>query len=206
MTTADMTVFIADDDAAMRDSLEALLTARGLAAEAFPSGDALLERMTDGVRGCVLLDYRMPGRDGLAILGEIQKLACPPPVIIITAHGDVSVAVRAMKTGAFDFIEKPWATQDLFAIIDRALAVEAERLETVTVRETARQRLAALTPRERDVMRGLIEGASNKVIARKLDLSPRTVEFHRARVLEKTGAANIADLVRLALTAGDAMT
>ncbi|MGD2131389.1 MAG: response regulator [Maricaulaceae bacterium] len=198
----DQRVFVADDDDGVRDALAALLEARRMPYETFASGDELIARLGEPARGCALVDYRMPDKTGLDVIEALAALPAAPPVIMITAHGDVELAVAAMRAGAFDFIEKPWETEALFKAIDRALETDRTRAEDEQARADARERIDRLTPRESEVMRELITGAANKVVARRLDLSPRTVEFHRARVFEKTEVQSVAELVRLAFAAG----
>lgn len=195
------TVYVVDDVAGMRDSLGELLKAWGYGFEALPSGDALLQTLTPETAGCVLLDYSMPGMNGLTTLGALRSAGIPIPVVMITAHGDVGLAVEAMKAGAFDFLEKPWTKDTLKAAIIRALERDRTQRSAERQRQQAEAVLESLTPREHDVFEELITGASNKVIARRLDISPRTVEFYRANVLEKAGVDGVAGLVRLAFMA-----
>lgn len=203
-TSADNTqcVFIADDDDGLRDSLEALFESIDQQVRLFESGDELLERLEGGESGCILLDYTMPGRDGLETLQALKDRNVPMPVIMMTAHGDINLAVSAMKAGALDFIEKPWAKDELFKLVERAMRLDQDTRAEADARDHARGLVETFTPRELQVFDELIKGASNKVIARTLDLSPRTVEFYRSNVLEKSGCTSIAALVRLAYAAG----
>ncbi len=196
------TVFVVDDDPGIRDSLSALFDAHCVAHEGFPSAEAFLERLGSPHQGCALVDCRMPALDGVETMRRLRAEGRTLPVIMMTAHGDVDLAVRAMKAGAMDFIEKPWARQTLFDAIEIAFERDARNRSQIADNERARDLIAGLTPREQDVYAELIQGASNKVIARRLDLSPRTVEFHRARIFEKTDTDNVAELVRLAYRAG----
>lgn len=191
------TVFVIDDDEAVRQSTCALLESNGLNTQPFESAEAFLASSKNSQTGCILLDYRMPGLDGLSALPLLRQ-ACPVlSVIMVTAHGDVSVAVKAMKSGAIDFLEKPWEMGSLLGVIRRALDASQHRAAIMAERNEARARIERLTPRELDVFNELITGSPNKIIAYRLSLSPRTVEFHRARVLEKTGAHSVAELVTL---------
>jgi two-component system, LuxR family, response regulator FixJ len=197
------TVFVVDDDAGIRDSLCELMLAAGKTCRAFGSGDAFLASLSGDERGCVLLDEAMPGLSGTQVLERLVERAAILPVIMITAHGDVRLAVSAMRAGAWDFLEKPWRSENLLAAIEGALRHEsALHLQDQRQAEAVR-RIASLTPRERQVFERLVCGETNKHIARKLDLSPRTVEFYRAKVLEKADTDNVAGLVRLAFAAGD---
>ena len=195
------TIYIVDDVAGMRDSLGELLKAWGYGFQALSSGEALLQTLSPETAGCVLLDYSMPGLNGLKTLEALREAGIPLPVVMITAHGDVGLAVEAMKAGAFDFIEKPWTRDTLKAAILRALDRDRTQRSAERQRQQAEAVLDTLTPREQDVFQELITGATNKVIARRLDISPRTVEFYRANVLEKAGVEGVAGLVRLAFMA-----
>lgn len=195
-------VFVVDDDDAVRDSLEALLMVCGYDPEVFPTGVAFLDGCEDHGAGCVLLDIRMPGMDGMEVQAQLSVRRPDLPVIMITGHGDVTMAVRAMKAGAVDFIEKPIREETLLESIEAALQMAREAGRQQTVGADARGRIERLTPREREVMEMLVIGRPNKIIAQALDCSPRTVEIHRARVMEKMSARSIPHLVRLALAAG----
>lgn len=195
-------VFIADDDDGLRDSLAALFDSVDQSVSLFESGDALLNDLSGDEAGCILLDYSMPGRDGLETLKALKAREVCMPVIIMTAHGEIALAVSAMKAGALDFIEKPWAKDELLKLVDRAKRLDLDTRAEQESRALAAELVDSFTPRELQVFDELIKGASNKVIARTLDLSPRTVEFYRSNVLEKSGNTSIAALVRLAFTAG----
>jgi two-component system response regulator FixJ len=200
--TGDLSVFIVDDDEFVRDSLQALLDASGYTTGSYDSGVAFLEVAKDLGKGCVLLDVRMPKMDGLEVQVRLRGLRPDLPVVIITGHGDVPMAVRAMKAGAVDFVEKPFAEGMLLECVERALSM-AERSEQVDAfGEAARASVDKLTPREHDVLEQLVIGRPNKVIAYELGISPRTIEIHRARIMEKMGADSLSHLVRLALAAG----
>ncbi len=195
------TVFIVDDDEAVRDSLSALLEAEGFAAETFESAKAFLAGFAPKDTCCVVADIRMPDMDGLELQEEIIRKGWGLPVIIITGHGDVPLAVRAMKAGAVDFIEKPFDDGALKVSIERGLEQSRKaRGENVQAQE-AETRISQLTAREREVMEHLVAGRPNKVIAHRMDISPRTVEVHRGRVMEKMQARSLSDLVRMALAA-----
>jgi two-component system response regulator FixJ len=200
--TCDLTVFIVDDDEAVRDSLEALLEASDYVTAGFPSGPAFLDICETENKGCVLLDVRMPKMDGLEVQERLLKIRPDLPVVIITGHGDVPMAVKAMKAGAVDFVEKPFTEDEILESVDRALKI-AERAEHATaMADTAREKVQRLTPRECDVLEQLVIGRPNKVIAYELGISPRTIEIHRARIMEKMDARSLSHLVRLALAAG----
>lgn len=198
--TDELTVFIVDDDEAVRDSLDALLGAEGLRSQAFATGEAFMAACTPESRGCVLLDVRLPGVDGLTLQQRLGDGGIRLPVIIMTGHGDIPMAVKAMKAGAADFIEKPFDDGRLMETVRRAL--KAAAAPPAGADETARRRLARLTPRETDVLKGLVKGRLNKIIAYELGISPRTVEIHRARVMEKLGVKSLSEVVRIALAAG----
>ena len=196
------TICIVDDDEAVRDSLQALLEAEGFEVAVFASARDFLDGAAAPV-GCLVTDLRMPGLNGLELMAVLAERHRPPPVIMITGHGDVPMAVRAMKLGAVDFIEKPFDTRTLVARIHEALrTAEPGAHAQAAAGADLRDRLALLTAREREVLEHLVIGRSNKAIARALEISPRTVEIHRARVMEKMAVGSLAGLVRLALAAG----
>lgn len=195
------TIFIVDDDAAVRDSLSALLEADGFATETFESAKAFLAGYKPKDACCVIADIRMPDMDGLELQEEIIRRAWGLPVIIITGHGDVPLAVRAMKAGAVDFIEKPFDDDVLRASIERGIAQSKRTRGESALSQEVGARMAELTAREREVMEHLVAGRPNKVIAHRMDISPRTVEVHRGRVMEKMHARSLSDLVRMALAA-----
>jgi two-component system, LuxR family, response regulator FixJ len=197
-------VHVIDDDEAVRHSLAFLLEAAGLAVRTYDSAPPFL-RVAAGLRaGCVLTDVRMPDMDGLALQRRLLEMGVRLPVIVMTGHGDVPIAVQALKAGAADFIEKPFDDDALLAAVHAALAADRRDREREAEAERIAARLARLTPRERQVFDRLVAGQQNKAIAHDLGASPRTVEVHRARVMEKMGARGLPELVRMALgAAGD---
>ncbi len=195
-------VHVVDDDEAVRRSASMLLASCGLEAQTHASAEELLSRL-DGLRpGCLVIDIRMPGMDGLALQLELAARGSRLPVIVVTGHADVGLAVRAMKAGAVDFIEKPYSVEDLINAVTTALSRMADTRQTLAHADAAAQRVASLTPRERDVLIRLVEGRPNKVIAHDLGISPRTVEIHRANLMEKLGCRSLAEAVRVAIAAG----
>jgi two-component system, LuxR family, response regulator FixJ len=198
-------VHVVDDDAAVRRSLALLLRSAGFAVETYESGDMFLRAAStpEGLRfGCVLLDLRMPGMDGFAVQREMAARGLGLPVVVVTAHGDVPLAVQAMRAGASDFIEKPYAGEAIIRAAEAAFARGEEERARSREAADAAARVSALTPREADVLRGLVAGRQNKVMARDLGISPRTVEIHRANLMEKLGVGSLSEAVRLALAAG----
>jgi two-component system response regulator FixJ len=195
-------ILIVDDDADVRDSLRALLESAGFEVRDFDCAKAVLAEgaLTNGA--CLIADIRMPDMDGLTLQEELVNRRVGIPVIIVTGHGDVPLAVRAMRAGAVDFIEKPFDDELLLKSIERALQVGKENRNQASFAEAATARVAELTDRERQVLERLVAGQPNKVIAYELDISPRTVEIHRAHVMEKMQARSLSDVVRLALAAG----
>jgi two-component system, LuxR family, response regulator FixJ len=198
--TAERTVHVVDDDAAVRRSLERLLDAAGFRAVSYDTPMAFLDSAPGLLSGCVLLDVRMPGMDGLALQARLAKLDNHLPVIVMTGQGDVQTAVRAMKAGAVDFIEKPYDDEVLVKAIELALSMPRQSDRTREAAEAA-QRVAALSPRERQVLDALVAGRPNKVIAYDLGISARTVEVHRARMMERLGVRQFAEAIRLAVMA-----
>jgi two-component system response regulator FixJ len=195
-------VYIVDDDEAVRDSLAVLLESKAYAVRSFGSAPEFLEAAPSLPAGCLIVDIRMPEMDGLELQQRLNERTLDFPIIVITGHGDVPLAVRAMKAGAVDFIEKPFATD---TILD-SLAAACSRLAAPGAQDPAKgaaaSKLALLSPRERQVLDGLLAGLPNKSIAYDLEISPRTVEIHRARVMDKMGARSLSELIRLTLTAG----
>lgn len=200
--TTSKAVHVVDDDDAVRDSLEALLLASGFETVTHAHGLAFLDVYNPDATLCVLLDVRMPQLSGLDVQERLAQKGDTPPVIMITGHGDVTMAVKAMKNGAFDFVEKPFNPKALVERVEAAVRWATTNRAERQRAEDALSRLGTLTPREMDVLKQLLIGHPNKVIARELGLSPRTVEVHRARVMEKTGAESLSHLVRMAIAAG----
>jgi two-component system response regulator FixJ len=192
-------IFIVDDDPAVRDSLEILLKSHGHSVRSFDSALAFLASDAPSQLGCVLADVRMPQMDGLELQEKLKEQGSALPVILMTGHGDVPLAVRAMKTGAIDFLEKPFEDSELIESVRRGLEHARVAGEANASARLAGERLTQLTERERQVLDLLVAGKPNKVIAYDLSISPRTVEIHRARVMEKMGARSLADLVRMSL-------
>jgi len=193
-------IYIVDDDEALRDSLVWLLESSGYRAEAFASADAFLKMFSAELMGCLLLDVRMPGMSGLELFEELQRRHCALPVIFITGHGDVPMAVSALKKGAVDFIEKPFGDRDMLALIEESLAGERLGRERRLLEAMTSRRLAGLTQREREVLDLIISGKLNKQIADVLGISIKTVEVHRARVMEKMEVSSLAELVQSVLS------
>src|SRR6202047_73338 len=195
-------VYVIDDDEAMRDSLDFLLGAADFHVTLFESAHKFLDAISTVDFGCVVSDVRMPGIDGIELLKRLKANRSGLPVVIMTGHGDVPLAVEAMKLGAIEFLEKPFEDDRLIGMIEAALrqAEPGVKSEAITLEITSR--IATLTPRERQVMDGLIAGLSNKLIAREYDISPRTIEVYRANVMTKMQAASLSELVRLAMRAG----
>ncbi|TLG73721.1 response regulator FixJ [Methylocystis sp. B8] len=193
------TIYIVDDDSAVREALQLLLESEGYAVSGFPSASAMLSSLGPESAGCVIADVRMPGLSGLDLIVEMKSRNLRLPIIIITGHGDVPLAVEAMKRGAVDFLEKPFDDEALFAAVKRALLPDATAQENRTEESHAPERFMLLTKRERQILERLVEGRSNKVIAHDLDISVRTVEAHRANVMAKMRVKNLAELVRMFL-------
>jgi len=195
----DPIVWVVDDDEAMRSSLKWLIESVGMRVESFASATAFLERHYPGRFGCLLLDVRMPGMSGLELLDRLRSDQMLPPTIIITGHGDVPMAVRALKAGAVDFIEKPFNDEVLLDSIRRAVMAEEKRRITSSEVSRINDRITHLTPRENEVMLMVTMGRSNKEIANSLGVSAKTIEAHRARVMEKMQAGSLAELVRMVI-------
>ena len=195
-------IHVVDDDAAMRDSLAFLLDVNGFKPLVYDSAGALLAASPIDALSCVVSDIRMPGMNGIELVRELKGKGCACPVILVTGHGDVALAVEAMKAGAVDFIEKPFDDAILLTAIRTALEAPPATQGDSAAKLEAEARLAELSPRERDVLRGLVAGKINKVIAHDLSISPRTVEVYRANLMAKTGARSMSELMRIALAAG----
>jgi two-component system, LuxR family, response regulator FixJ len=198
---AEKRVYLVDDEAAVRRSVGFLLKTSGYEVEGYESGEDFLKAAAHLAPGCVLLDVRLLGLDGLAVQQALKDRGIVLPVVIITGHGDVALAVRAMKAGAVDFLEKPFEKTALIASIENALRRNEGREELTRMADQARAQLNVLTPREHDVLNGLVEGQSNKVIAYDLGISPRTVEIHRANLMSKLAVNSLSDALKIAFTA-----
>jgi two-component system response regulator FixJ len=194
-------VYVIDDDPAMRDSLDFLLGSAGFKVTLFETAADFLDVHTGLRFGCLISDVRMPGIDGMDLLRRLKANASPMPVIIMTGHGDIPLAVEAIKLGALDFIEKPFEDERLIRMIEAVLQQNPNAKSGVISAEIA-SRIASLSQRERQVMDGLVAGLSNKLIAREHNISPRTIEVYRANVMTKMQAHNLSELIRLALRAG----
>jgi two-component system response regulator FixJ len=195
-------VYVVDDDDGVRDALEVLLTAYGYTVRGFARGLEFLDEAPSLAGGCAIVDVHMPGIDGIALQRRLSELNLKLPVIVMTGQGDVQTAVNAMKAGAVDFVEKPVARAAILAGIEQALHRFVEPPPADRAHTVVDGRLRLLSPRERQVLEGIVKGQPNKVIAQNLLLSPRTVEIHRARVMDKMQAQNLSELIRLALAAG----
>ncbi|MEO5338402.1 MAG: response regulator [Magnetospirillum sp. WYHS-4] len=196
--------FIVDDDAAICDALSVHLGMAGIAVRTFLSAEAFLDAVDPDQPGCAVIDIRMPGMDGLDLQREMNRRGLVLPVIVITGHGDVPAAVAAFRSGALDFLQKPFDEEVLIERIREGIAKDVEQRRTAIEVAEIRQRVASLSPRERQVMDRVAEGDSNKVVALKLGIGVRTVETHRARVMEKTGAKSVSELARMRIRLQDA--
>ncbi|WP_341676279.1 response regulator transcription factor [Niveibacterium sp. SC-1] len=202
----EQTVHIVDDDEALRDSLIWLLESEGHTVATYASGEEFLQAWTPELSGCLLLDVRMPGMSGLEIFDRLIALHNTLPVIFITGHGDVPMAVSALKRGAADFIEKPFNDRDMLKLIEQSLAQAREQAASREAGAATARRIEALTSREREVLQLIVGGRLNKQIADELGISIKTVEVHRARVMEKMGVESLAELVQLVLAAESGRT
>ena len=198
---ADDIVYVVDDDPPVRAALEMLIRSQQLAVESFPNAAAFLDSFKPGQPGCLVLDIRMPGMSGLDLQTELERRGSDLPIIFLTGHGDIQMAVQALKAGAQDFLEKPFRDQTLLDCIHRALEEGRESRDKRERAEDVQRRVASLTPRENEVLQRIIEGQPNKVVASELSLSERTIEIHRSRVMSKMGARSLAQLVRLMMQA-----
>jgi FixJ family two-component response regulator len=195
-------VYVVDDDDAFRDSLRWLLESGGYRVEAYESAESFLDVCQPVGGACLVLDVRMHGKTGLELQQELRHRAVNLPVIFVTGHGDVPMAVNALKNGAFDFIEKPFKDEVLLALIGKAVEAQAAARFDEVQRQTTATRLATLTPREREIMERVIAGKRNKIIADELGISVKTVEIHRGRVMEKMGADSLATLMQMVMPRG----
>ncbi len=196
------TVYVVDDDRDVRRSLSFMLSADQIRSHPFASGADFIDALPDLDPGCVLLDLRMPGMDGFAVISEMAERMVDWPVIVMTGHGDIPVAVRAMKQGAIDFIEKPFTEETLHHSLGQGMEILADREAQGRKRRDAHQRVDLLTTREREVLQALLAGESNKLIAQRLGISLRTVEMHRGNMMDRLQVASLAEALTLALEAG----
>ncbi|HEX7036884.1 MAG TPA: response regulator transcription factor [Pseudomonadales bacterium] len=197
MTDNRPTIFVVDDDEPVRDSIGMLLETEDMPYETFPDAQSFLDAYDPSRRGCLVLDIRMPGMSGLELQARLREMNATLPIVFITGHGDVPMAVEAMKRGAVDFIRKPFRDEELLDRINEALQVEAGQRAVATSLAEIRAKIETLTPREREVFDRVAQGQANKVVAIDLGISERTVEIHRSQVMHKTGARSLADLVRM---------
>ena len=195
------TAYVVDDDEAIRTLWRWLMESNGIAVETFASAQGFIEAYREGAPGCVVLDVRMPGMSGLELQDYLKQRGIDIPIVFVSGRGDVPTAVNALKGGAVDFIQKPFGYREVVGIIEKAFRRDAEVREQHARRAQVASRIAALTEREHEVMRRVIDGKQNKVIASELDISVKTVEFHRAKVMEKMGVGSVAELVQLTLQA-----
>lgn len=195
-------VHVVEDDPDVLHSIQLLLTAEGFAVKTYASAENFLDLVDATAQGCVVTDVRMPGISGVELLSKIKERGLATPVVVITAHGDIPLAVHAMKLGAVDLLEKPFRPDVLISSIRQALARRQGDQESETAQENLK-RLSTLSARESDVLKGLLKGLPNKIIAHELGISPRTVEIHRANVMKKTRAGSLAELVRMALSVAE---
>ncbi len=203
MTDIQQTVYVVEDDEAVRDSLELLLKSDGKTVQTFENANAFLKAYSDKMAGCIVLDIRMPGMDGMELQKKLNEKHSILPIIFVTGHGDVPMAVDAMKEGAVDFIQKPYREEALLEKIEAALAQDREQRKSLDEKQEIIRRVKSLTPREREIMDRMIAGQANKVIAIELEISQRTVEIHRSRVMHKMGTHSLAHLVRMVLSVKD---
>ena len=203
MTDIQQTVYVVEDDEAVRDSLELLLKSDGKPVKTYESATAFLKDYSDKMAGCIVLDIRMPGMDGMEFQKKLNEKHSILPIIFVTGHGDVPMAVDAMKEGAVDFIQKPYREEALLEKIEAALKQDLEQRKSLDEKQEIIRRIKSLTPREHEIMDRMIAGQANKVIAIELEISQRTVEIHRSRVMHKMGTHSLAHLVRMVLSVKD---
>jgi two-component system response regulator FixJ len=201
-TSAERTVFVVDDDEAALDSLVMLLRSDGLNPSGFSSATAFLEALKPEARGCIISDVRMPGMDGVQLIKTLKAMRCLLPVIVITGHADVTVAVQAMKSGAADFVQKPYESELILRLVRGCLEDNDDAVDASAKRDRVRRRIESLTARERQVLDLIMQGASNKMVAANLSISPRTVEIYRANVMSKMRVDSLSELIRLTLSSG----
>lgn len=206
MTKPTPIVYVVDDEPDVRTAVSMLLRSVGIAASVHDSAQAFLDAFDTHRPGCLVLDVRMPGMSGLELQQRLNDLGARLPIIIVTGHGDVPMAVNAMKAGAWDFLEKPFNDQALLDRVHKALDESGDRLRSQQTEHEAQARYAHLTPRERQVLAGILDGKLNKVMAYDLGISTRTVEIHRANLMEKMGVRNLSDLFKMAAVLEQALT
>lgn len=204
MGEAEETIYVVEDDEAVRESLALLLQSEGLNVAAYEQAEAFLEDWSPDMSGCIVLDIRMPGMDGMALQRALNERHSMLPIIFVTGHGDVPLAVEAMRHGADDFIEKPYREDQLLEKIRDALERDREQRQSLAQKQVILERMESLTPREHEIMERMMAGQANKVIAIELDISQRTVEIHRSRVMHKMGTHSLAQLVRMVLSVREA--
>jgi two-component system response regulator FixJ len=202
VTAHNAMVMVVDDDAGVRNAMRTLLKSVGLISQLYASAQEFLASYSPSQPGCVLLDIRMPGMSGLELQQELNLRGATIPVIFMSGHGDIPMAVEAMQHGAFDFLQKPFRDQDLLDRIQKAIVRDAKLRESLGEHARIRKHLASLTDREKEVLDLLVLGKQNKAVAQDLGVSPRTVEIHRARVMEKMNAQSVAELVRMMMDLG----
>ena len=200
MSSVEQTVFIVDDESVLRESLRFLLESIRLRIETFDSAEAFLSSYTPDRAGCLVLDVRMPGISGPELMDQLNRIGATIPIIFLSAHGDVPLTVRAMKGGAFDFLQKPYNNQEFLDRVRQALALDLSNRSQRKRLDDYSTKLASLTLRERQIMERVVDGQSNKLIARELGISYKTVEAHRSRLMRKMGAASFAELLQMVLT------
>ena len=203
MTKDKQTVFIVDDDEPVRGALQLLMKSVGHDAKTFATGDEFLAACSPGISGCLILDIRMPGMSGLELQEKLHQQGVNIPIIFITGHGDVPMAVQAMKQGALEFLQKPFREQDLVDLVNQALEKNENSHKLALQRTEIEPRIAKLTPREHQIMDMIVQGKANKVIAIDLGVSQRTVETHRTRIMRKMQAKSLAELVQMAVRLQD---
>ncbi|MBW0149181.1 response regulator FixJ [Marinobacter arenosus] len=203
MTDIQQTVYVVEDDEAVRDSLELLLKSDGKPVKTYENATGFLKDYSEKMAGCIVLDIRMPGMDGMELQKKLNEKHSILPIIFVTGHGDVPMAVDAMKEGAVDFIQKPYREEALLEKIEAALEQDLEQRKTLDEKQEIIRRVKSLTPREHEIMDRMIAGQANKVIAIELEISQRTVEIHRSRVMHKMGTHSLAHLVRMVLSVKD---
>ncbi|WP_298634559.1 response regulator [uncultured Umboniibacter sp.] len=201
MTEENAMVFIVEDDEAVRDSIELMMESVDQPAKTYVDAQAFLDDYNSSMSGCIVMDVRMPGMNGMELHRRLNELGCNLPIIFVTGHGDIQMAVEAMQNGALDFVTKPYREQELLDTISRALDKDAAKRQFLIEKRVVQERLATLTARETEVMEMMVDGNANKVIGIDLGISERTVEIHRGRVMKKMKTHSLAELVKMVLVA-----